>query len=76
MSLFQKTVDGVMSAFTRAIADLTTVEREQREIESTKLEQSAILVTEANEAGNEARRAARIRERLAELVEADEVPAN
>jgi regulator of protease activity HflC (stomatin/prohibitin superfamily) len=67
----RKTVDGVMSAFTRAIADLSVVEEEQRQLQASKTEQAEILSAEADAAAAEAHRAARIRSRLESIVEAD-----
>jgi len=73
MGLFtgQKTVAGVMSAFTTAIADLTTVEENNTSIAQNLDAERERLAAESAAATNEARNAAAIRAKLEAIVNPD-----
>lgn len=76
MKLFNKpqaaatTVDGIMSAFNQTISDLEAVEQANTEAAKQKSEAAAQLVTEANAATAEAKRANTIAGKLRSIVQA------
>lgn len=65
--LFPKTVDGALASISKAVKGLEAVEKKKAAEELKHLDKAAKATTKANSAITEARRAARVREKLGAL---------
>lgn len=68
--MFKKSVDTILAAFSKTIADLEAVEKSSRAESAAKSEQAATLITESKAAEAEANRANTIAANLRGIIDA------